>query len=100
MPGLCDDRFRLAVGGKFVQIGMVAGTTPVQLMTYQTKRGSMFGAIGHSGHENYPNVIQAMAAGRVDMTPVATATFPLDRALEAIEETANRTGGKVLVKTS
>ena len=88
----------LAVGGKFVQIGMVAGETPLQLLTYQTKRASMFGAIGHSGHENFPNVIALMAAGRVNMTLVATGTFPLDRALEAIEETAKRTGGKILVQ--
>ena len=88
----------LAVGGKLVQIGMVAGETPLHLLTYQTKRASMFGAIGHSGHENFPNVIQLMAAGRVDMTSVATATFPLDQSLEAIEETSKRTGGKILVQ--
>lgn len=88
----------LAVGGKFVQIGMVAGATPLQLLTYQVKRGSMFGAIGHSGHENFPNVIQLMAAGRIDMTPVATDTFPLSQALDAIKKTAERVGGKVLVR--
>jgi hypothetical protein len=33
------------------------------------------------------------------MTGVATATFPLDQALEAIEETSRRTGGKVLVQS-
>ena len=88
----------LAVGGKLVQIGMVAGETPLQLLTFQFKRASMFGAIGHAGHENFPNVIQLMAAGRVDMTSVATATFPLDQALEAIEETSKRTGGKILVQ--
>ncbi len=90
----------LAVGGKLVQVGMVAGETPLNLLTYQTKRAAMYGAIGHSGHENFPNVIQLMAAGRIDMNGIATATFPLDQALEAIEETAKRTGGKVLVRAS
>jgi threonine dehydrogenase-like Zn-dependent dehydrogenase len=90
----------LAVGGKMVQIGMLAGETPMHLLTFQFKRASMFGAIGHSGHENFPNVIQLMAAGRVDMTGVATATFPLDRALEAIVETSKRTGGKILVQAA
>lgn len=90
----------LAVGGKLVQVGMVAGETPLHLLTYQTKRAAMYGAIGHSGHENFPNVIQLMAAGRIDMAGIATATFPLDQALEAMEETAKRTGGKVLVRAS
>jgi len=90
----------LAVGGKLVQIGMVAGETPLHLLTYQAKRAAMYGAIGHSGHENFPNVIQLMAAGRIDMAGIATATFPLDEALAAIEETAKRTGGKVLVRAS
>ena len=90
----------LGVGGKFVQIGMVAGATPLELLTFQTKRGSMYGAIGHSGHQNFPNVIQLMAAGLIDMTVAATGTWPLDRALQAIEETAKRTGGKILVQAS
>ena len=90
----------LAVGGKLVQIGMVAGGTPLQLLTYQVKRAAMYGAIGHSGHENFPNVIQLMAAGRMDMDGIATGVFPLDEALEAIKDTTKRTGGKILVKAS
>ena len=43
---------------------------------------------------------ELMAAGRVDMTGVATATFPLDRALDAIVETSKRTGGKILVQAA
>ena len=90
----------LGVGGKFVQIGMVAGATPLELLTFQIKRGSMYGAIGHSGHQNFPNVIQLMAAGLIDMTVAATGTWELDEALQAIEETAQRTGGKILVRAS
>lgn len=90
----------LAVGGKLVQIGMVAGETPLQLLTYQIKRAAMYGAIGHSGHENFPNVIQLMAAGRIDMDGIATGVFALDEALDAIKDTAKRTGGKILVKAS
>ena len=90
----------LAVGGKMVQIGLVAGATPCQLQTYQTKRAAIFGGIGSSGHENWANVIQLMASRRIDVGPVATATFPLGHVLAAIEETAQRKGGKVLVKVS
>lgn len=90
----------LAVAGKMVQIGLVAGATACQLQTYQTKRAAIFGGIGSSGHENWANVIQLMASGRIDVGPIATATFPLDQAIEAIEETAQRKGGKILVKVS
>lgn len=90
----------LSVNGKLVQIGMVAGATSLQLQTFQFKRGALYGSIGSSGHDNWLNVIQLMAAGRIDMTCVNTAVFPLDRALEAIEASANRTGGKVLIRVS
>jgi scyllo-inosose 3-dehydrogenase len=90
----------LAVAGKMVQIGLIAGTTACQLQTYQTKRAAIFGGIGSSGHENWANVIQLMASRRIDVGSVATATFPLDHAIEAIEETAQRKGGKILVKVS
>jgi threonine dehydrogenase-like Zn-dependent dehydrogenase len=88
----------LSVAGKFVQIGMVAGTTPLDLLAFQFKRNSMYGAIGHSGHENFPNVIQLTAAGRMDMDCVATGVFSLEEAFTAIEETAERSGGKTLVR--
>ena len=90
----------LAVGGKMVQIGLVAGATAMQLQTFQVKRAAIFGGIGSSGHENWANVIQLMASRRIDVLPVATATFPLEHAIEAIEETAQRRGGKILVQVS
>jgi|GEM_PF-6007063 len=39
-----------------------------------------------------------MASGRLDMTPMITARYPLEQAAEAVRSLANREGGKVMVK--
>ena len=39
-----------------------------------------------------------MASRRLDMTPMITARYSLDKAAEAVHSLANREGGKVMVK--
>ncbi|MHB8279283.1 MAG: hypothetical protein ACYDIA_16760 [Candidatus Humimicrobiaceae bacterium] len=39
-----------------------------------------------------------MASRRIDMTTIVTSRFSLDRAVEAIEQTAKKIDAKVLVK--
>jgi len=88
----------MAINGKIVQIGMVAGKTPMDLLTFQVKGSHFHGSIGHSGHDNFPSVIRLMAAGRIDMTEIITNRFPLDKAIDAITSSGSLREGKVLVK--
>ncbi|MFW9998518.1 MAG: scyllo-inosose 3-dehydrogenase [Candidatus Hodarchaeota archaeon] len=44
---------------------------------FQVRRARIVGAQGHSGHGNFPNVINCMAAG-MDMTPMVTKEISLD----------------------
>lgn len=88
----------MAINGKIVQIGMVAGRTPVDLLAFQVKGAHFHGSIGHSGHDNFPSVIRLMAAGRIDMTKIITSRFPLDEAIDAIASSGSLREGKVLVK--
>ena len=39
-----------------------------------------------------------MAAGKIDMTKIVTNRYPLDKAAEAIHESAKGKGGKIIVK--
>lgn len=88
----------LAVDGKIVALGMAAEDTPIDFLIYQSKSGHLHGSIRHSGHGIFPSVIRLMAAGRIDMTRLVSGVFPLDRAVEAIEHTAKKEGGKFLVQ--
>lgn len=87
----------LAINGKIVQIGRAAKDVPMYLETLQVRRAQVFGAQGHSGHENFPNVIRMVASGRLDLSPMITARFPLADAVKAIEQGTKRTDGKVMV---
>ena len=90
----------LAINGKIVQIGRAAQRVPMYLEAFQVRRAQVFGAQGHSGHETFPNVIRLVAAGRLDMTPIITARYKLEEAVDAIAKSIKRADGKILVKPS
>lgn len=88
----------LAINGKIVQIGRAAQRVPMYLESFQVRRSQFYGAQGHSGHETFPNVIRLVAAGRLDLSPIITARYPLDNAVDAIAKSTDRSDGKILVK--
>nr|NIM06226.1 zinc-binding dehydrogenase [Armatimonadota bacterium]NIO97707.1 zinc-binding dehydrogenase [Armatimonadota bacterium] len=88
----------LAVNAKIVQIGRAAQKVPMYLEVFQTRHSQVFGAQGHSGYENFPNVIRMVASGRLDLSPIITARYKLDETVEAIARSVSRTDGKILVK--
>lgn len=87
----------LAINGKIVQIGRAAADVPMYLETLQVRRGQVFGAQGHSGHETFPNVIRMVASGRLDLSPMITARFNLDETVAAIARGTERRDGKIMV---
>jgi threonine dehydrogenase-like Zn-dependent dehydrogenase len=87
----------LAINGKIVQIGRAAKDVPMYLETMQVRRAQLFGAQGHSGDENFPNVIRMVASGRLDLSPMITARYALKDAVAAIEQGTKRVDGKVMV---
>jgi len=68
------------------------------LEVLQVRRAQVFGAQGHSGDGNFPNVIRLVASGRLDLSPIITARYPLDKAVDAIARSGARADGKILVK--
>ena len=88
----------LAINGKVVQIGRAAAKVPMYLESYQVRRSQVYGSQGHSGHETFPNVIRMVAAGRLDLSEIITARYPLDDVVDAIAQSTTRTDGKIMVK--
>ncbi len=88
----------LAVGGKIAVIGMDGRPAEMMFIDHQLKALSTYGSLGHCGSWDFPNVIALMASGRIDMHKAITKRHPLDKLVEAIEETKQRADGKVLVK--
>jgi len=88
----------LAINAKIVQIGRAAQRVPMYLESFQVRRAQAFGSQGHSGHEIFPNVIRLVAAGRLDLSEIITARYPLDKTVDAIAQSVTRTDGKIIVK--
>lgn len=89
----------LAIGAKVVQIGRAAIRVPMYLERLQVRKAKVYGAQGHSGYGNFPNVIRLTASGRLDLYPIITGRFPLADGVRAIEQASKRTGGKILLTT-
>jgi len=87
----------LAINSKIVQIGRAAQRVPMYLESFQVRRAQAFGAQGHSGHENFPNVIRLVASGRLDLSPIITARYGLDDTVAAIKKSTERADGKIMV---
>jgi len=88
----------LSINGKIVQIGRAAQRVPLYLETFQVRRSQFYGAQGHSGHGNFPNVIRLVASGRLNLSPIITARYDLDGAVDAIAQSGERRDGKIMVK--
>ncbi len=88
----------LAINGSIVQIGRAAQRVPMYLETFQVRRSQLYGAQGHSGHGTFPNVIRLVASGRLDLSPIITARYDLDHAVDAIAQSTSRNDGKILVR--
>lgn len=89
----------LAIGGKIVIIGRAAERAPVYLEHFQTHAAQIFGAQGHSGYGNFPNVIKLMASGRIDLTPIITSRFSLGESVHAIHKATKREDGKIMIRS-
>src|SRR3972149_710204 len=89
----------LAIGGKIVIIGRAAERAPIYLEHFQTHAAQIFGAQGHSGDGNFPNVIRLMAARRPHLTPIIPSRFSLAQGVEALQKAMRREDGKIMIRS-
>jgi threonine dehydrogenase-like Zn-dependent dehydrogenase len=90
----------LGVGGKAVIVGMDPRSPTIGLIDYQLRANAVFGSVGHCGGWNFENVINLMAAGRIQMEHAVTRRTGLDGLVPALRAMGDRTDGKILVKPS
>jgi threonine dehydrogenase-like Zn-dependent dehydrogenase len=88
----------LARNGNIVYLGRTEDTAPPDYNTLVSLGAGIVGSRGHAGHAIFPSVIRLLAAGRLPARQMITARFPLERAIDAIELSAKRTEGKVIVR--
>ena len=88
----------LAVGATIVHIGRSEHPTALPLEHYQTRGVQLAGSLGHAGHATFPNIIRLLASGRLDLRPMLSARYPLDRAAEAFRRLESRRDAKILLE--
>jgi L-iditol 2-dehydrogenase len=86
-------------GARVVYVGIDVGSrAEAQLGLIQSKALQIRGVIGSPGI--WPKAIRFLASGIVDPTPIVTATFPLARALDALDAARDTTANvKVHIET-
>jgi L-idonate 5-dehydrogenase len=76
-------------GGRLVQVGMLPpGTTPLPINVLQSREIELVGAFRNN--EEFRLAVELIVAGRVDVTPILSGTWPLAKAAEALELAGDR----------
>ena len=87
----------LAPGGRVVLVGRGPHTVDLDPESLIVRGAAIHGSIGHSGSGAFGRVIDLMAAGRLDMTRLVSATVDLESAAAMLDGTPRRESGKTLV---
>lgn len=76
-------------GGRIVQVGMLpAGDAAVPVNKLQSREIEFVGAFRANGE--FRLAVDLIVSGAIDVTPILSGTFPLDRAVEAFEQAGDR----------
>jgi threonine dehydrogenase-like Zn-dependent dehydrogenase len=87
----------LAPAGRLILVGRGPHTIDLDPEWLIVRGASMHGSIGHSGSGTFGHVIDLMAAGRIDMTRIVSATVDLEAGAGLLDGTPRRDAGKTLV---
>ena len=87
----------LAPNAKIVYLGRTGEHARIHADVMVTGANVLAGSRGHAGHGIYPAMIRLAAAGRLPLLPMITSRFPLDRTLDALEQSKTRADGKIMI---
>ena len=90
----------MSVNGKIIYLGRAAASTPMYLDTLVSGANQIIGVRGHAGYGIFPNIIKLISTGRLNLQTMITDRYPFEQVLQAIQFSARRTGGKILVSMS
>jgi len=87
----------MSIGGKISLVGLGPKNPQLDASRMQFYASQLTGTVGHGGKGIFKNVIRLMAGGKINTLPCITKKFPLEKAMDAIEEAGKRKGGKIMV---
>ncbi|WP_282612825.1 zinc-binding dehydrogenase [Streptomyces scabiei] len=85
----------VAVGGHVVHLGVGGPAAPMHPIVTMVNGTTHSFSMGHLG--GFDPVIALQAVGRIDLTPMVTARYPITSGLEALAHAATRNSAKTLV---
>ena len=89
-----------AIGGTLVIVGVFPGPIPLDLRDISFREISVVG-IRHYTPQEFDRAVELVSSGEMDVTPLVTATYPLEQGREAFERAASGTGTeKLLIRIS
>jgi threonine dehydrogenase-like Zn-dependent dehydrogenase len=83
--------------GKVAHIGWANDLPPLPIIPIMAKTLTIFGVGGNGGRGQYERSLELVRSGRVDLTPLVTHSFGLERAAEAFETASSKSGGAINV---
>lgn len=76
-------------GGRIVQVGMLPpGTTPIPVNTLQSREIEFVGAF--RANDEFRRAVELLVAGKIDVQPILSGTYPLAQAVRALELAGDR----------
>ncbi len=87
----------LAVNGTIIYLGRTGKAALLTLDSFVTGANKIVGARGHAGYGIYPNIIQLLASGRLDVAKMITTKLPFADVLTGLEQSTFRKDGKILI---
>ena|SRR5438477_11431984 len=99
VPAVIDQGTRmLAPGGRMSLLGLPPGPVALDLTDQVIfKEARLFGVTGRELFRTWQQMTTLLATGMVDVSPVITHRFPLERHEEAFEAAASGRSGKVIL---
>ena len=83
--------------GKVAHIGWANDLPPLPVIPIMAKTLTVFGVGGNGGRGQYERSMELVRSGRVDLAPMVTHWFGLDKISEAFETAASKAGGAIKV---
>jgi threonine 3-dehydrogenase len=99
VPAAIDQATRMvAPGGRVALLGLPPGPVELDLTDHVIfKEARLYGVTGRELFRTWQQMTTLLATGMVDVSPVITHRFPLERWQEAFEVTASGRSGKVIL---
>ena len=82
-------------GGKVVLVGNLSPEVPLPLQIVVTRELDVLGSCAIAGE--YPEALEAIASGEIQVRPLISGIFPLEKGVEAFEEAGRQGALKIIV---